>query len=384
MIYCNCAATSYPKPQPVLDAFQQAAAALPAGQFRGGSVVEAEDIFSACREKLASILGIRHADRIFFSSGATDSLNALFHGFGLSSDNVITTATEHNSVLRPLCNRAIHGGELRIVPCDEDGFVDPEDFQRELNRHSPSGCKAIVLNHCSNVTGAVQNVSAIGHIAKEHGLLFILDCSQSAGCIPIHADEWGVDALVFTGHKSLFGLQGTGGYYISPALNPQPFRFGGTGRDSSRLLYDVSDYEYEPGTQNLPGISALNTACELFLSEGIAQVFAQESKRREFLIRELSQITGLHILGRETSAERQYGPLVSVTVDGMASSDVSYILQNAYGIITRSGLMCAPLIHPFLHTGKDGVVRLSFSRFTSQAELQQAADALREIASAQA
>ena len=382
MIYLNNSATSYPKPACVLEAVERAVSGPPAGQFRGGGMQETEDLFSSCRELLGEILGIRETERIFFSSGATDSLNALFSGLGLTAENVITTATEHNSVLRPLYNRGNAGCGPVIVPCDENGFVDPESI-REAAAHFPAKeRRAIVLNHCSNVTGAIQDAAAVGAIAGEYGFLFVLDCAQSAGCVPVQTDKWGVDALAFTGHKSLLGLQGTGGYYVRKDLPFIPARFGGTGRDSRKLVYSPDDYEYEPGTQNSPGIAALKAGCGWILSHGIGEIASRESGLRAFLAGELEKLPGVRVLGAHPEQGRRYGPVLSFTVKGLKSADVSYILQNSYEIVTRAGLMCAPLIHPFLKTGEDGTVRVSFSPFTEKADLAVLTDALREILSA--
>ena len=293
---------------------------------------------------------------------------------------MITTATEHNSVLRPLYNKNGKREGPRIVPCDGNGFVDP-DRVREAAKKMPALLRrAIVLNHCSNVTGAVQDVRAISSIAKEYGFLFVLDCSQSAGCIPVDADTWGVDALAFTGHKSLLGLQGTGGYYVRPELSFLPAKFGGTGRDSRKLVYSAADYEYEPGTQNGPGIAALKAACGVLLSRGIQTVCAYEGRLRELLVDQMGLIRGVRVLGAHPDEQHRYGPVVSFTVNGLKSADVSYILQNSYGILTRAGLMCAPLIHPYLGTASDGVVRVSFSPLTKEEELQKLVDALKDIA----
>ena len=382
MVYLNNAATSYPKPPQVPDAAAEAVRSLPPGQFRGSGVQEAEDLFSACKERLGRILGIGETRRIFFSSGATESLNSLFSGLELKADTVITTATEHNSVLRPLYNQKDKEQGPLVVPCDENGFVDPESIRDAAKTMPEAPQRAIVLNHCSNVTGAVQDVQAVSSVAKEYGFLLVLDCSQSAGCIPVEADAWGVDALAFTGHKSLLGLQGTGGHYVRSDLSFLPAKFGGTGRDSRKLVYSAADYEFEPGTQNGPGIAALKAACDVVLSCGIQAVCTSESRLRALLVDKLEQIRGIRILGAHPDAEHQVGPVVSFTVNGMKSADVSYILQNSYGILTRAGLMCAPLIHPYLGTEPDGVVRVSFSPYTKEEELQELSEALREIVAA--
>ncbi len=366
----------------MLDSVSEALHNLPAVQFRGGGLHESEDLFSGCRKCLSRILGIKEAQRIFFSSGATESLNTLFSGLKLEAGSVITTATEHNSVLRPLYNRPESEGKPVIVPCDENGFVDPEDIRKAAKAFPSRKEKAIVLNHCSNVTGAVQDCQAIGAIAKELGFLFVLDCSQSAGCIPIMADAWQADALAFTGHKSLLGIQGTGGYYVRDGLSFRPARFGGTGHDSRKLVYAPGEYEYEPGTQNSPGIVALKAACDVILTREVRAVASYEARLRSLLVSELEPLHGIRVIGTKTNAQHLYGPVVSFTIDGLKSADVSYILQNSYGILTRAGLMCAPLIHRCLGTEPDGVVRVSFSVSTTEEDLLNLCSAVKEILAA--
>ena len=215
-----------------------------------------------------------------------------------------------------------------------------------------------MLNHCSNVTGAVQDADAFGEIAKRYGLLFLVDVSQSAGALPVEADRWKADGLAFTGHKSLFGMQGTGGFYIRAGVPFIPYRFGGTGRDSNVIRYADGDYEFEAGTQNAPGIAALLAASDLLLTKGIDQIRAEEQKLAEHLICGLSEISGITIYGKELPFR---GPLISITSKRLPPSDLAYILQNSYGIVTRAGLQCAPLIHDYIGSGEKGTLRISFS-----------------------
>ena len=273
MIYLNQAATSFPKPRCVLDAHAAALSAPPEGQFRSADMRNGNGL-DRCRENLGRLLGIADADRIYFTSGATDAANALVNGLALAGKRVRATQTEHNSVLRPLMNLTDQVGSVDIMPCDALGQVNPADVTRLLS--APSA--ALFVNHCSNVTGMVQDIPALSEIAHRHSVLLVLDASQSAGCLPVDADAWGVDALIFTGHKALFGPQGTGGYYVRPGISLRPFRYGGTGRDSRRLTYDDGDYEYEVGTQNAPGIAALNAGVEYVLEQGVDPIHAKECR----------------------------------------------------------------------------------------------------------
>ena len=208
MIYFNNAATSYPKPEQVTEAVQACIRNMPASQFRGGAQIGQEDIEDKCKQALGKLLGISAFSRIFFTSGATESLNSVLCGLELEGD-ILVTQTEHNSVLRPLLNQQkLKKTSMKVIPCTGEGEITPD----ALNKSLSLSAKALVINHCSNVTGKVQDMEMISSFARDHGLLFIADVSQSAGCLPVDADAWGADALIFTGHKSLLGIQGTGGF----------------------------------------------------------------------------------------------------------------------------------------------------------------------------
>ncbi|MBQ9359862.1 MAG: aminotransferase class V-fold PLP-dependent enzyme [Lachnospiraceae bacterium] len=373
MIYLNNAATSYPKPDSVKKAYMDALDSLPSGQFRSAGVVDNSDIFGTCRRRLASLMGISEAERIYFTSGSTEGLNAVISGLGIKAEQIITTVTEHNSVLRPLYNLPGIKGEPALLSCDENGCVEPELFEEKV---SGGDYRAVILNHCSNVTGAIQDVKAFGEIAGKHGLIFILDASQSAGCLDIRADEWGVDALAFTGHKSLMGVQGTGGYYVRNGLSCMPLKYGGTGLDSSRVVYEDGEYEYEVGTQNAPGIAALSSAVEWVLSQGIDKISDKERGLADKLLDGLSGINGVHVIGQKLANR---GPVVSFITDSLSPSDLAYILQNSYGVVTRAGLHCAPLIHKHIGSGDKGTLRVSFSYFNTEEDIDALLIALREI-----
>lgn len=371
MIYFNQAATTFPKPRCVLDAHAAALSAPPEGQFRNAGTRSGNGL-DRCRENLGRLLGISAVDRIFFASGATDAANALVHGLPLAGKRVLATQTEHNSVLRPLLNLSDRVGSVDIVPCDALGRVNPEDVARLLS--SPAA--ALFVNHCSNVTGMVQSIPALSAIAHRHGALLVLDAFQSAGCLPVDADAWGVDALIFTGHKALFGPQGTGGYYVRPGVPLRPFRYGGTGRDSRRLTYDDGDYEYEVGTQNAPGIAALNAGIEYVLERGVTAIHARERDLMKALYEGLATVPGVVLYG---DYGRCHGPLLSFNVRGLAPSDVAYILSGVYGITVRAGHHCSPLIHDAMGTSERGTVRISVSDMNAEADIEALIAAVREI-----
>lgn len=375
MVYLNQAATTWPKPQCVLDAHTAGLCAVPAGQFRGGGSSDG-DLAGTCRAALGKLLGVAATERIILTSGATDSANALVMGMPLGGRRVLATQTEHNSVLRPLMNLKDHVGRVDIVPCDAEEYVSPDAVEAMLRAGDAA---AVFVNHCSNVTGAVQDLPAIAEIAHRHGALVVADLAQSAGCIPVDADGWGLDALLFTGHKALFGPQGTGGHWVRPGVPFKPNRYGGTGRDSRRLTYGDGDYEYEPGTQNMPGIAALRAGVEYVLSRGVEAIAARERALTARLREGLSEIPGVTVYGGG-SAEK--GPVMSFNVRGLAPADVAYILSGGYDIAVRAGLQCAPLIHEAMGTYELGVVRASVSDMNTADDIDQLLHAVREIAEA--
>lgn len=374
MIYLNSAATSYPKPACVIEAYTKSINALPSAQFRSAGIFDNSDLFTQTRERLGQIFGIAKTENIHFTSGSTEGLNRIVFGLPFRADEYMTTATEHNSVLRPLYNLT-EGKEPVVVPCDENGVVHIEQMEQALTDE----IKALIVNHCSNVTGAIQNLKAIGAFARKHDLILIADCSQSAGCIEIFADEWGIDALAFTGHKALLGVQGTGGYYVRDGIVLKPLLYGGSGKDSARIKYEPESYEYEVGTQNSNGIAALNQAADYILKQGIANIHARELKLAQYLIKSLSEIDHVRLYGKELEDR---GPVVSMTIDQLLPSDIAYILQSNYNIITRAGMQCAPLIHACIGSGKDGTLRISFSDETTREELDQVVAAVGELAGA--
>ena len=370
MVYLNQAATTWPKPRRVLEAHAAALSAPPRGQFRSSARGGADEM-GQCRQKLGALLGIGDCERIFFCSGATDALNALVRGLPLDGGRVLATRTEHNSVLRPLMNHRDRVGAVDIVPCDGAGRVDPEAAEAML----AGGAAALFVNHCSNVTGAIQDVPALADAAHRHGALLVLDVAQSAGCVPVAAEAWGVDALAFTGHKGLFGPQGTGGYYVREGVALTPLRYGGTGRDSRRLTYGPGEYEYEPGTQNMPGIAALLAGVEYVLERGVENIRARERALIRRLRDGLSAMDGVTLYGGDPD---ESGPVMSFNFDGLSPADAAYILDG-YGIRVRAGLQCAPLIHGAIGAPEAGTVRASVSDMNAPEDIDTLLEAAREI-----
>ena len=365
MIYLNNAATSYPKPPSVITAMTEALETVPESSQRS-SYLSSSDTLPCLRRQLGRLFHISAEDRIFFTSGATDAINRIFGG--LDTIDVMVSSDSHNSVLRPAYNlpniqsqSVIDSRQLNTIS------LWPEKYERTT---------LLALPHCSNVTGHIHDLRHICRQAHDRGWLVMVDAAQSAGCIPVDTDGWDIDILVFTGHKSLFGPQGTGGFYVRPGFHLRPTVFGGTGRDSSIVRYEPDDWEYEVGTQNLPGLAGLKAGVAYILHQGVENIFRQEQEQTLWLIEQLKSIPRVKLFSEGGESQ---GPVVSFNIDGLKPADAGYILQNTYGITLRSGLHCAPLIHQDMGTAPWGTLRASLSYHTTPDELQAFVSAVREI-----
>ena len=374
MIYLNNAATSFPKPREVNEAVVSHLAAEPFHAGRAGFEQQAEDMVWACRQGLADLFGVEDPAHIVLTSGATESLNLALFGSDLRG-HVVTTATEHNSVLRPLNRlKEQRGVELTVVACDDNGRVPPSAIEQAIR---PDTC-ALVVNHSSNVTGTVQDLEAFGQVAQRHNALFVVDASQSAGVVPIDVGSCHIDLLAFAGHKSLWGIPGIGGLYVREALSLEPLMVGGTGvrSDLPDQPRDMPMY-YEAGTQNMPGIAALHAGVNFVLQHGVGEMGRRRREHVECLVPELERIPGVGIHARDAALE--YGGMLSFNIEGISPEDVGYMLESCFGIMVRTGLHCAPLIHKALGSFPHGSVRVSPSYFTTDEDIDQFVDAVQAV-----
>ena len=371
MIYLNNAATSYPKPPSVISAVADTLRDMPDSSLRS-SRPTGPDLLTAVRQRLGQLFHIADHERIFMASGATDAINRIIGGLCLSQ--VIVTNDNHNSVLRPLYNQEIPCN-LTLLPTGGQSLISDALQDISMPVHT-EGHTLLILPHCSNVTGAIHDVATLCQKAHEKGMLVMVDASQSAGCIPIDVDGWGIDILVFTGHKSLLGPQGTGGYYVNRSIRLRPTLFGGTGSRSDIISYPDGAWEYEPGTPNLPGIAGLKAGIDYVLERGVEKIFQQGQQQTDWLIQQMRAIPKVRLHSQGGASQ---GPVISLTIEGLHPSDAGYILLNSYGIVVRTGLQCSPLIHRELGTHPDGTLRVSLSCHTTKDDLQALVDALHDI-----
>ncbi len=372
-IYFNNAATSYPKPDTVIKSVNEYMSSMPINSERAG-VDNENDFVNECRKTLARFFAIPDENNIFFTSGSTESINLAIKGLDLKDKHVISTVMEHNSVIRPLKQREKnHNTRLTFIPCNEKGEIDKQSV---INAISPDTI-ALFINHCSNVTGAVNDVKEIFDFTRKKGIINALDISQSAGNVNIDIPKTGADMVAFTGHKSLFALPGIGGLYLKKTLDLEPLKTGGTGIQSN-VLYQPQERPlyYEAGTKNYAGIVSLKAGIDFINSRGIENVKKHKTHLLNTLFNELYD--NKELLIHSAPASNNAG-IFSFNIQGMCAEDVCYILEKSYGIILRVGLHCAPLIHSYIKSGENGCLRASFSYFNTIEEIQYFIKAIKEI-----
>lgn len=375
MIYLDSSATSFLKPPQVAEAvFKSFSTIGNAGRGAHAPTLNASRLIYDTRDKLAALFGTPDPSRIAFTCNATEALNIAIHGAIHPGEHVITTACEHNSVLRPLYLKEETGTELTIIPADEKGRIRYDLLNASLKPNTA----AIVLTHASNMTGNVTDMAFVSDFAKKHGLLLIVDASQTAGSIPINVMDMGIDILCFTGHKGLFGPQGTGGLYLREDLTLPPFKSGGSGVHSFDRHHPADmPTALEAGTLNGHGIAGLNAGLDYIQSTGVENIHNKEISLARRFLAGITDIPDLKIYGDMDAPLR--APIVSLNIGDMSSASVSDMLWEDYEICVRAGAHCAPLMHKTFGTEKQGAVRFSFSCFNTEDEIDRAIQALHEI-----
>lgn len=376
MIYFDNAATTMQKPKQVAEAVAGAMCSL-GNAGRGGheATLGASRTIFETRKRLASLFHAESPKQIVFTANSTESLNIAIKGILQKGDHVITTQLEHNSVLRPLYEMEEKGVELTIIQSDERGCINAAEIEREIKKTT----RMIVCTHGSNLTGNLIDIAQIGHIARRHGALFCVDASQTAGVFPIDVQEMKIDILCFTGHKGLLGPQGTGGMYVRGGVEIRPLKTGGSGvLTYSRKHPPQMPTALEAGTLNGHGIAGLNAAVAYIQETGMEVIRQKEQRLMRRFYEGVKEIPGVKIYGDFRSDNRC--PIVSLNLDEYDSSEVSDELFTVYGIATRPGAHCAPLMHQALGTMEQGAVRFSFSHYNTEEEIDTAIRALRELA----
>ena len=377
MIYLDNAATTQKKPPQVLEAVVEALQSIGNSSrgTHGGALRSARSVFNT-RANLAKLFNAPGPEQVIFTTNATEALNIAINGLFHQGDHVITTALEHNSVLRPLFRLEDEGIiELSIVPADKRGCVDYEDFSRLIRPNT----RAIVCTHASNLTGNALDLMKIGEIVQEKGFLLVVDSSQGAGVLPLDMEAMHISVLCFTGHKGLMGPQGTGGMCLARDVRIRPFKVGGSGVQSySRTHPAEMPTRLEAGTLNGHGIAGLGAGVDYILEKGVDAIHAYEIALAKHFYEGVRDIPGVTVYGDFTNWNRT--AVVTLNIGDYDSGAVSDALWEDFGIATRPGAHCAPLMHHTLGTAEQGAVRFSFALFNTLDEADTAIAAVKELA----
>ncbi len=383
--YLDNAATSWPKPPEVAAAMTEFLAHEAANPGRAGHrmAVAAEKTIDRVRKQLTEFVGGTDIHRLVFAMNCTDALNIAFKSILRSGDHVITTMLEHNSVSRPLQAMADAGfiTLTRVGFSTETGMIDPDEVKKAITPQT----RIIALTHASNVVGTVQPAAAVGKIAHDHGITFLLDAAQTIGAVPIDVVHEHVDLLAFQGHKSLLGPTGTGGLYIHTTVNMNDlnaFREGGTGGDSATPTQPrLMPYFLEGGTPNTVGIAGLGAATDFVIKHDPAKTLAHERSLVQRFIDGVADISTLSVYGPKgpNAAANRVGT-VSFNVEGYSPQELGGILDESFSIAVRPGLHCSPYAHRVIGTFPDGAVRMSPGHFNTPADIDALIQALHEVA----
>lgn len=378
-IYMDNAATSFPKPGCVIDSMVDFMKNIGCSPGRGGYAqsLDAARIVYEARHILNSFFNGPGEDNVIFTQNVTSSLNMVMKGMFKEGWHIITTSMEHNSVMRPLSSLE-YAKKIKVTKaaCNSDGTLDPAEVEKLINEST----KAVVMTHASNLTGTILPVEEIGRICRKHGLYFIVDTAQTAGTLNIDFKKINADVLAFTGHKGLMGPQGTGGFLITDraAAITSPLIEGGTGSSSHiESQPDILPDKYESGTLNAAGIAGLKAGIEFINSTVIENIRLHEKGLTERFLTGLSSIEGITVYGPNDSSRQT--STISLNIKDCDPSEISYILDSEFGIMTRSGMHCTPSAHKTIGTFPRGTVRFSFGYFNTDEEVDYALDALYKI-----
>ncbi len=379
VVYFDNAATSYPKPEGVIRAMERFSREVGASPGRSAHrlALEAGRIVFETREKISALFGLKNSSRVVLGMNATEGLNQGLMGLLRPGDHVITSPLEHNSVMRPLRFLEKEGLQITILPCATEGFLEPLDAQKAIRKNT----KMVILNHGSNVVGTLQPLAEFGETCRKHGILFLVDAAQSAGAFPIDIEGDKIDLLAFTGHKALFGPQGTGGLIIGDRVREEemiPMKRGGTGSRSA--LEEQPDFLpdlCESGTPNTVGLAGLSAGLDFIFGEELEKIREHERTLTGRLLEGLRSTRGIRIYGPQ-NAEKQLST-VSFNIEGISPSEAGLRLDEEYGILCRVGLHCSPASHRTLGTFPEGTVRFSMGYFNTPEEVDLAVQAVSQL-----
>lgn len=375
-IYLDNAATTMKKPDCVIDAVVSAMRHMGnSGRGAHEASLDASRVIFETRERLSSMFHLGNPKQVAFTCNSTEALNTAIFGLFGPGDHIISTVMEHNSVLRPLYRLEKQGASVTFLPCDELGRLRTDLLSSALRPET----KGVVCTHASNLTGNANDLEFIGKFCREHGLLFVVDASQTAGVLPIDMEKMNIDVLCFTGHKGLYGPQGTGGICVREGVAVAPLKSGGSGVQTYLKEHPHEmPTALEAGTLNGHGIAGLHAALCFLMETGTDAVHEKEVRLMRRFYDGIKDIPGVKIYGDFSTDHR--AAVIAINIRDYDSSEVSDELSFTYGISTRPGAHCAPLMHESMGTVEQGMARFSISWFNTEEEIDEAIRAVREIA----
>ncbi|MDO5574590.1 MAG: aminotransferase class V-fold PLP-dependent enzyme [bacterium] len=387
-IYLDQAATSFPKAEGVAAAMTDYIEHIGVNINRGGynQAYRAAGLVYDARESLCSLFDFDKPSHVIFTQSITYAMNMILKGFLKEGDHVLVSSLEHNAVMRPLTQlQEERGISFTRIPCNAYGEIDLDEIEPLIR----SNTRAVIMTHASNLTGVLHPIREIGALAHKKGLRFIVDTAQTAGVFPISMKEMQIDALAFTGHKTLLGPQGIGGFLMTDEMAAQTKALisGGTGSISdTEQVPDFLPDKFEAGTLNLPGIAGLQAGLSYISKQGAKQIRERERMLTNLFLTGILDIENIRIVGRKHvydhtegyQEEQDYAPIVSVQCRNIDESELAYRLDTQYGIMTRVGMHCAPHAHKALGTFPKGTLRFSFGFQNREEDIRRAVFALRK------
>jgi cysteine desulfurase family protein len=374
--YLDHAATSWPKPQSVVDAVVHALTEAGGNPGRSAHTIAlaASRLILEARTDVAALLGVRDPRDLAFVPGCTAGLNLALKGLLRPGDRVVVGSTEHNAVARPLHALEAAGVRVDVVHGDSAGRIDPDDVERAL---AQAPTRAVVCQHASNVLGTIQPVGDLADIAHEAGAYLIVDGAQGVGHLKLDLTALGADAYAASGHKGLLGPQGVGALYLAPGVEAVELTQGGGGSNSEEAVQPTARPDrYEAGTPNTPGIAGLGAAARFLLAEGDA-IRAEERRLTRMLYEQLLEIPGLRVLGPPLGEERV--PVLCVVHDRVEADRIAFELDSRYGVAVRAGLHCAPWAHATAGTAECGALRFGIGFGITESDIDLAVRAMHEV-----
>ena len=377
-VYADNAATSFPKPRDVSRAMCNYIDNIGGSVGRGTyeSSYAAARVVYETRELLCKLFNFQYPLNVVFTANITESLNTIIKGFLKPGDGVIVSSMEHNAIMRPLGSKALSGIEVTRLQCEKDGTLPLEILEKNIRKNT----KLVVMTHASNVCGTIMPVKEVGNICKKYGIHFVLDAAQSAGVLDIDFQELNLSALGFTGHKSLLGPQGTGGFLINKDFEKliTPLKEGGTGSFSDyEMQPEVLPDKFECGTLNTPGIFGLNAALKYIEGKGIKSIRSYEEKLSKEFLSKILNIDEISLSGIKNTTGRT--SVFSINFTTIDNAEAAFMLDREFGIMTRVGLHCSPAAHKTLDTFPSGSVRFSFGSFNEIEEIDYVASSISKI-----